>query len=90
VRSLLGSLGKLQWGVACAGAPLSAELFVHVAGLGDLRMLGWLRARGCPWPSENEAEDEGGPCARAALGGYLCAIRWLHASGCPWDELTCA
>jgi hypothetical protein len=40
VRSLLGSLGKLQWGVACAGAPMSAELISHVAGLGDLRMLG--------------------------------------------------
>jgi hypothetical protein len=56
VRSLLGSLGKLQWGVACAGAPLSKQLVEHVAGLGDLRMLSWLRARGCPWPDEDEVE----------------------------------
>jgi hypothetical protein len=45
VRSLLGSLGKLQCGVGC-GAPLSKTLIAHVAGLGDLRALSWLRARG--------------------------------------------
>jgi hypothetical protein len=50
VRSLLGSLVKLQWGVACAGAPLSAAmLFAAAAGLGELRMLSWLRACSCPW-----------------------------------------
>jgi hypothetical protein len=48
-RSLLSSLGKLHWGVAC-GAPLSAALFSQAARLGDLRMLSWLRARGCSWP----------------------------------------
>ena len=51
VRSLLGSLGKLRWGVAC-GAPLSKELVLHAAKDGDLRMLCWLRERGCAWPDE--------------------------------------
>jgi hypothetical protein len=54
VCSLLGSLRKLRWGVA-SGAPLSAALFLRVAGRGDLRMLGWLRARGCRWRSPGRA-----------------------------------
>ena len=91
VRSLLVSAGKLQWGVACAGAPLSATLFTDVAGLGSVRMLSWLRARGCAWPAANKlAEYSGGPCAHAAAGGHLCALRWLHSSGCPWDDFTCS
>jgi hypothetical protein len=90
VGSLLVSPGKLQWGVACAGAPLSEELFSQVAGLGDVRMLSWLRARGCPWPAaDGDRLEEGGPCARAAAGGHLSALRWLHASGCPWETMAC-
>jgi hypothetical protein len=48
VRSLLGSMSKLQWGFASAGAPLSGTLLARVARLGDVRMLSWLRTRGCP------------------------------------------
>jgi hypothetical protein len=91
VRSLLGSLGRLQWGVACAGAPLSTQLFADVAGLGDLRMLSWLRARGCPWSDAAAIPYVVtlGPCARAAAGGHFAVLRWLRAVGCPWDVRTC-
>jgi hypothetical protein len=44
VRSLLGSMSKLQWGFASAGAPLSGTLLARVARL----VLSWLRTRGCP------------------------------------------
>jgi hypothetical protein len=93
VRSLLGSLGKLQWGVACAGAPLSKALLARVALLGDLRMLSWLRARGCPRPTEsagslNQLADSV-PCTMAATGGHLAALQWLRAYGCSWNERTC-
>jgi hypothetical protein len=91
VRSLLGSLGTLQWGVAYAGAPLSQHLAALVARLGDVRMLSWLRARGCPWPgSEGVRLEGGGPCAMAAKGGHLVMLQWLHANGCSWDEWTCS
>jgi hypothetical protein len=93
-RSLLVSLGKLQWGVACAGAPLGIALVADIASLGDLRMLGWLRARSCPWPPASEPDRSlrfrDGPCARAALGGHLSVLQWLHANGIPWEEYTCA
>jgi hypothetical protein len=88
VRSLLGSLGKLQWGAACAGAPLTIAVLDFVAGRGDLRMLSWLRARGCQWyPNSGHA---GGPCAEAARAGHLAVVQWLRANGCPWNEETCA
>jgi hypothetical protein len=92
-RSLLGSLGKMQWGIASVGAPLTLALFAHVAGLGDLRMLSWLRAR---WRPASEAGSEDSqdrpcdPCARAAAGGHLSALQWLRANGLPWDENACA
>jgi hypothetical protein len=93
VRSLLGSLGKLRWGVAC-GAPLSEALFSRVAGRGDLRMLGWLRARGCRWPPAEDGmfafKNFSGACAEAARGGHMAVLRWLRAIGCPWDTVTCS
>jgi hypothetical protein len=92
VCSLLGSLGKLQWGIAC-GARRNPALLARVAGLGDLRMLSWLRARGCPWPASFDALmhiDGGGPCEMAAAGGHLSALQWLRTNGCPWNGLTCA
>jgi hypothetical protein len=91
VRSLLVSLNKLQWGVTSAGARLTETLFARVASLGDLRMLGWLRARGCPGSNGSMAWwHQHGPCAQAALGGHLSVLQWLHAIGRPWDENTCS
>jgi hypothetical protein len=93
VRSLFGSLSKLRWGVASAGAPLSAALFARAAGLGDLRMLSWLSERGCAWHHGADAADREwlaanadrrqrrqlvGPCAEAAGGGHLSVLQWLH------------
>jgi hypothetical protein len=84
VGSLLGSLGMLQWGVACAGVPLTAALLARAAGLGDLRMLSWLRANGngCPWDKMT--------CSGAAKGGHMAVLQWARANGCPWDEGTCS
>jgi hypothetical protein len=65
LRSLLGSLGKLQWGVTSLDAPLNAALFTRVAGLGDLRMLSWLRARGCGPAARGRQTSHGNRLDRA-------------------------
>ena len=72
VRSLAGSASKLRWGVACAGAPLSAALFAHVAGLGDLRS--------CATPSEAPSAPA---CrgARSARACARCSARWTSCGG---------
>jgi hypothetical protein len=98
VCSLVGSLGRLRWGVAC-GAPVSDALYIDVADSGDLRMLSWLCAQGRPWvvPMTSSwtaaaAAHECGVelCDSAAAGGHLSALRWLRAVGCPWQASTCA
>ena len=48
---------------------------------GNLDMLQWLRASGCPW---NEWT-----CAEAAGNGHLEVLQWLSANGCPWNKSTC-
>jgi hypothetical protein len=87
VRSLLGSLGKPQWGVACAGTgPDAGEWYKEheytdgpcamAAAGGHLSVLRWLHASGCP-PWDEEAYES------AAKGGHLSALQWLRANGCP-------
>jgi hypothetical protein len=90
VCSLLASLDKLQWGVESARAPMNEALFARVAGLGDLRMLSWLRARGCPWLHDSVWQYAHGPSAQAAAGGHLSLLQWLQANGCLWRYGVCA
>ena len=54
----------------------------HAADRGDLRLLQWARARGCPW-------DEG-TCSNAAGAGHLEVLKWAREKGCPWHERTCS
>ena len=49
---------------------------------GQLAMLKWGHANGCPWDAWT--------CAWAARGGHLEVLQWARANGCPWDENTCS
>ena len=40
---------------------------------GQLKVLQWLRAKGCPWDAE--------ACMNAANGGHLEVLRWSRANG---------
>eukprot|EP00611_Tribonema_gayanum_P006610 TRINITY_DN1588_c0_g3_i1.p1 TRINITY_DN1588_c0_g3~~TRINITY_DN1588_c0_g3_i1.p1 ORF type:complete len:113 (+),score=11.93 TRINITY_DN1588_c0_g3_i1:53-391(+) len=44
---------------------------------GDLDILQWLRAQGCPW--------DGRICAEAVVNGHLELLQWARANGCPWN-----
>eukprot|EP00588_Corethron_pennatum_P016774 CAMPEP_0194310216 /NCGR_PEP_ID=MMETSP0171-20130528/7142_1 /TAXON_ID=218684 /ORGANISM="Corethron pennatum, Strain L29A3" /LENGTH=270 /DNA_ID=CAMNT_0039063719 /DNA_START=158 /DNA_END=970 /DNA_ORIENTATION=+ len=58
------------------------ELTCRAAAMGgQLRVLQWLRQRGCPWNSLT--------CGEAARYGHLEVLRWARGAGCPWDEDTC-
>ena len=49
---------------------------------GQLEVLKWARAKGCPWNSLT--------CRRAAGGGHLDLLKWARDNGCEWDAWTCA
>lgn len=54
----------------------------HAAIFGQIRIIKWARANGCPWDEDT--------CTIAADSGHLKTLQWLRANGCPWDKWTCA
>ena len=84
-RAAAASVARVEW-----ARSLSEEewercivpcLCDGAAGRGDLEMLKWLRAKGCPWDVK--------ACRSAAKSGHLEVLKWLRAEGCPWDEYAC-
>ncbi len=59
---------------------LTAAMCQEAAEAGQIYVLQWLHANGCPWDEMT--------CAGAALGGNLEVLQWARANGCPWDEKT--
>ncbi|CAM9416670.1 unnamed protein product [Phaeothamnion confervicola] len=55
---------------------------VRQAKRGNLEMLQWCRANGCPWSEET--------CSKAASRGHLQVLQWCRDNGCPWDGMTCS
>lgn len=53
----------------------------HAALGGQLTVIKWLRAHGCPWSART--------CWYASLGGHLHVLQYARAQGCPWDSYTC-
>ena len=53
-------------------------LCMFAARSGQLEVLQWARANGCPWDRWT--------CTAAAKGGHLEVLQWARANGCPWDE----
>lgn len=50
--------------------------------MGNLEVLQWLRAEGCPWTEMLNTD--------AATYGHLEVLKWCTANGCPWDARICA
>jgi len=50
---------------------------------GQLQMIKWLRAKGCPWDIYTSVS--------AARGGQLEVLQWMRAQDppCPWDSIVC-
>ena len=83
-RAAAASVARVEWARSCASEGeweryIRPRLCEEAAGRGDLEMLKWLRARGCPW---------GAGTAGAAGCGHLEVLKWLRAEGCPEYEST--
>ncbi|KAG5191947.1 hypothetical protein JKP88DRAFT_274937 [Tribonema minus] len=62
--------------------PSIMEVCSAAAEAGDLEVLQWAHANGCPWDQET--------CSGAASEGHLEILQWARANGCPWDKVTCS
>ena len=51
--------------------------------------LAWAKANGCMW-GFSDSDWWNHPCALAARGGHLEALRWTREHDCPWDTWKCA
>ena len=56
------------------------ELCMHAAGKGDLWLLEWAIAQGCPWNVYT--------CAMAARKGQFQVLKWAIKNGCPCAKET--
>jgi hypothetical protein len=72
---------QCPWGALIATNVTSPEACSGAARNGDLEMLQFVRAHGCPWNKDT--------CQEAARNGHLELLKWAHEIGCPWDEGTC-
>ena len=77
----LGCLGDVQHLHHRQGRLDKRVVCEYAANYGQLEILQWARANGCPW---NEFT-----CSGAAEGGHLEVLQWLRANGCKWDARTC-
>mmetsp|Transcript_18564 Transcript_18564/g.36984 ORF Transcript_18564/g.36984 Transcript_18564/m.36984 type:complete len:233 (-) Transcript_18564:40-738(-) len=71
--------GRRDW--VERGGLFDGTTCMAAAAGGQLRVLRWLRGRGCPWDWRT--------CSQAAKGGHFAVLRWAREQGCPWDEMTC-
>ncbi len=74
-----GTHRLVEWYHQYLHYPFTARSMLIAAKRGNLNMMKWLHAKGCPW---------GNACANAAEGGHLAVLQWARANGCKWDEYT--
>ena len=55
-------------------------VMTEAAGSGNLKLVKWLRGKGCPW--------DWWTCWEAADKGHVEVLRWARANGCPWHVQT--
>jgi len=59
----------------------SLNICFNAAKGGQLHVLQWARANGCPWNIYI--------CSQAAKGGHLHVLQWARANGCAWNKTDC-
>ena len=70
--------GKLVgWLCGEGGFAMDEDVMWRAAISGNLELVQWLRAEGCPWDSDT--------CFQAVLYGRMEVLHWVRENGCPWD-----
>ena len=78
----LGYLSTLKHLHQQGGLNLYNVLPMKAAKTGQLEVMKWLHANGCPWDANT--------CESAAEGGHLKVLQRARANGCPWGARTCS
>ena len=78
----LGYLRTLKHLHQQGGLNLYNVLPMKAAKTGQLEVMKWLHANGCPWDADT--------CESAAEGGHLKVLQRARANGCPWGARTCS
>ena len=77
VQSLCGEEGA-SWGFARFA--MDENVMMHAARSGNLELVKWLRANGCPWDAH--------ACHVAVRRGHVRVLRWARENGCKWTAAT--
>ena len=77
VQSLCGEEGA-SWGFARFA--MDEHVMMHAARSGNLELVKWLRANGCPWDAN--------ACHVAVRRGHVRVLRWARENGCKWTAAT--
>ena len=56
---------------------MDKDMMWLAARSGNLELVQWLRAEGCPWHPNT--------CYYAVDYGHVEVLRWVRQSGCPWN-----
>ena len=84
IRAVVTSVARLRWAAATRCDWLARgwtpSVSERIARVGNLKVLQWAHAQGCPWDTTTTSA--------AAAGGHLDVLQWAHAQGCPWDAST--
>ena len=75
-----GYLDLLQWLIKKQGFAMDVVVMERAAGSGNLELVKWLRAEGCPWDDWT--------CNMAVNYGHVEVLRWLRENGCLWHADT--
>ena len=79
--ALYGHRELVQWLCGEGGFAMDEKVVMNAAGAGDLELVRWLRANGCPLDATASAF--------AGMKGRLEVLQWLAAEGCPLDSRMC-
>ena len=68
------------WLCGAAGFAMKEGVMAWAAAGGQLELLQWLRAEGCPWDFNT--------CYYAVEDGHVEVLRWARENGCEWTAKT--
>ena len=75
-----GHAELVKWLCGEGGFAMDEYVMAMAAYGGNLRVVQWLRGKGCPWDFYT--------CYWAVHKGHVEVLRWARENGCPWDTST--